>query len=154
MPQDFRDGNLAVVADSGAAAAGGRGYRFVFYDWGDTVVGHPFFCAIRMQDYLRRPYPSPVRGPSGIDTPVVFSAGAHRRYVRDAYLEPWTGFAPAAQLRAAFRLARGLNPLWQTLRWWRELPFYERTSPWAVTAATWAPTDLRRILNGDPFDHD
>lgn len=151
VQQDFRDGNLAVV-EEGAVAGGG--YRFVFYDWGDAVVGHPFFCGVRMQDYLHRPYAVRVRGPSGVPAPVVLSATAHRRYVRDAYLEPWTTFAPAAGLRAAFRQARRLNPLWQTLRWWLERRFYEDTSPWGAAAATWAPAGLRRVLSGDALDPD
>jgi hypothetical protein len=151
VQQDFRDGNVAVVE---AGAAPGGGYRFVFYDWGDAVVGHPFFCGVRMQDYLRRPYATRVRGPSGVPAPVVFSAAAHRRYVRDAYLEPWTVFAPATELRATFRLTRRLNPLWQTLRWWLERRFYEDTSPWGVAAATWAPGGLRLVLQGDDLDSD
>jgi hypothetical protein len=49
-------------------------------------------------------------------------------------------------LRAAFDLARRLNPLWQTVRWWLEVPYYELTSPWGRDSLTWGPHHVRRLL--------
>jgi pimeloyl-ACP methyl ester carboxylesterase len=146
VQQDFRDGNVAVVQDPKTAGQTGERCRFVFYDWSDAVVGHPFFCGIRMQDYINQPYQTAVRGPAGLAQPVTFAPAAHRRYVRDAYLEPFTRFAPVADLRRSFQVARTLNPLWQTIRWWLERQYYEDTSPWAASAATWAPDGLREVL--------
>ena len=143
VQQDFRHGNLAVVP---LAAAGERTHRFVFYDWGDAVLSHPFFSGTRMLDYLGKPYEISPVGPSGVPGSVTLSRAAFHRYVRDAYVEPWTALLPAAQLRRAFELAKRLNPLWQTIRWWLEIPYYETTSPWGKDSLTWGPHHLRRVL--------
>ena len=45
VQQDFRHGNLTVVPPAGARA---RAPRFVFYDWANTVVSHPFFSGTRL----------------------------------------------------------------------------------------------------------
>ena len=42
--QDFRSGNLIATGD-----------EFLFYDWGDTVLSHPFFSVQRMLDYVSSP---------------------------------------------------------------------------------------------------
>jgi len=140
VQQDFREGNLAV----GPQRDGVR--TFVYYDWSDTVISHPFFSGIRMLDYIQQPYETALRGPSGAPSTVTFSAVAHRRYIRDAYLEPWTALLPAAQLREVFALARRLNPLWQAVRWWLELPYYEPASPWGAMMIATLPARVRGLV--------
>ncbi|HEU5314490.1 MAG TPA: hypothetical protein VFX49_00135, partial [Chloroflexota bacterium] len=143
VQQDFRHGNLAVVARPESPDSA---FRFVYYDWGDAVVSHPFFSGTRMLDYLGRAFELDVRGPSGLPSRVTYARGAIHRYLRDAYVEPWTALAPARDVRAAFDLARKLNPLWQTVRWWLEIPYYETASPWGRDSLTWGPNHLRRLL--------
>jgi hypothetical protein len=143
VQQDFRHGNLAVVP---LGEAGPSTHRFIFYDWGDAVLSHPFFSGTRMLDYLRKPYETTQLGPSGVPGRMTLSRAAFHRYLRDAYVEPWTAQLPATQLRAAFELARKLNPLWQTIRWWLEIPYYETTSPWGKESLTWGPHHLRWVL--------
>ena len=91
VQQDFRDGNIAV-----------RGRDYVFYDWSDTVVSHPFFSTCRFLEYVesgggtaRRP------GGSRLPTPV-----RHER-LRDADLDVWAEYASRDRLRAVFREAQG-----------------------------------------------
>lgn len=81
--------------------AGGR-----FYDWGDSVVAHPFASLLVplqvMEDRLG----------VGPDDPVI-----HR--LRDAYLEPFTDLAPRADLTAAADLAPRAGRLTRALVWQR-----------------------------------
>jgi hypothetical protein len=51
VQQDFRDGNVAV-----------RGRDYVFYDWSDTVVSHPFFSACRFLEFVPTTGMRPKRG--------------------------------------------------------------------------------------------
>jgi hypothetical protein len=143
VQQDFRHGNLRAVPLKGADA---RTHRFVYYDWANTVVSHPFFSGTRMLDYLSTPYDTAAEGPSGVSGHVTYASPAFRRYLRDAYVEPWTALLPAAHLRATFDLAWALNPLWQTVRRWLEVPYYEPESPWAKDSLARGPRLLRTVL--------
>jgi hypothetical protein len=77
-----------------------------FFDWGDSVVGHPFatlnvtFNSIANK--TDRPYGDP----------------AFDR-LRDAYLEAWAGVAPRADLVRAAALARDLGCIHRSLSWER-----------------------------------
>ena len=73
---DFHDGNVCLLNDD---------YRV--FDWGDACVTHPF-VALRVG--LR----------SIANTLGLAAAGPEITRLRDAYLEPWTAFAPRAQLLA------------------------------------------------------
>ncbi len=69
----------------------------LFFDWSDSSVAHPFLSLVR--DFFAeaaRVLP---------DVPDL------RARLRDAYLEPWTAFAPPERLVAAFELAQALAPL-------------------------------------------
>ncbi len=75
--------------------------RFVFFDWGDAVVSHPFTS-------LRVP---------GRQAEQRYGAGVLPR-LRDAYLEPWTGDGhAAAELRRAARIAWRLGVLGRVRSW-------------------------------------
>ena len=81
-----------------------NGERYIYTDWSDSCVGHPFFTML-----------------------VTIRAAAHRlklaedgpemKRLRDAYLEPWTTYAPREQLLEAFRLAYKLGMLNRALSW-------------------------------------
>jgi len=93
-----------------------RGY--VFFDWGDSAVTHPFcslFAALRSAKYR-----------------LSYDEGALLR-LRDAYLAPWTGFAShlsREQLLAAFDIAQRLAMLSRALTWYAVVSPLEERVKW------------------------
>ena len=63
---------------------------FVYFDWSDTCISHPFFDLIRFLYEIEK------------DLPHVPDA---RSRIRNAYLEPWTIYAPMEQLVSTFESA-------------------------------------------------
>jgi Phosphotransferase enzyme family len=90
---DLHDGQVFV-----------RDGRFLFFDWGDACVSHPFYTLV-----------------------VTLAVLAHRLELdhdapeldrfRDAYLEPWTRFRPRGELEQAYPLAYRLGVLCRGLTW-------------------------------------
>lgn len=79
---------------------GDRG--FVYFDWSDTCISHPFFDLIRFLYEIEQ------------DLPHVPDA---RSPIRDAYLEPWTIYAPMEQLVTTFELvSENLVSVYETIR--------------------------------------
>jgi len=120
VQQDFQWSNVAIKADG-----------FVFFDWQDTVVSHPFFSMTRFLDYV------PV--PDGVDpsSPALgHPDDARRRRLRDAYLEPWQTVAPLNVLQAAFSLARELHLSYLAVRWFQNLALFasegDEAVPWVL----------------------
>jgi hypothetical protein len=92
---DFHDGNIFAHGD-----------QYLFFDWGETCVAHPFFTL--------------VVGLRGIA--YRFELEENDRAIerlRDSYLEPWTAFAEHEQLLAASRLARQVGAVNRALTWYR-----------------------------------
>jgi hypothetical protein len=114
VQQDFRDGNIAV-----------RGRDYVFYDWSDTVLSHPFFSASRFLDFVPTTSHRPKKGAGRR----LRTAVRHERLL-DAYLDAWEDRAPRDRLRSIFRQVRRLDPIYQAIRWYMELPYCEHGSPW------------------------
>jgi hypothetical protein len=86
--------------------AGPAGLRF--FDWGDATVSHPFLS-------LLVPLRAAARAldvPSG--DPVLFR-------LRDAYLEPWSAYGTAAELRDLCGVALRIGPPGRALTWRRIL---------------------------------
>lgn len=91
--EEVHDGN--VVVRDGAP---------VIIDWADSSVGHPFFGV--------------VVGLRSISDRLDLPPGAEQlEQVLSAYLDPWTGHAPADDLRAAFPAAYRLGMLNRALTW-------------------------------------
>jgi hypothetical protein len=130
VQQDFRDGNVAV-----------RGRDYLFYDWSDTVISHPFFSACRFLEFAVSGGGSPRRR-GGRRLP---PAERHERLI-DAYLDAWTEYMPRDRLRAVFRQAQRLNPLYQALRWYLELPYCETDSPWWRMSLSCVTESLQELL--------
>jgi hypothetical protein len=81
---------------------GARGYTYI--DWSDCSVAHPCFTMIvtlRSTAYWLK----------------LDKNGSEVQRLRDAYLEPWTTFAPRAQLNEALDLALRLGSLNRALSW-------------------------------------
>ncbi|WP_155998748.1 phosphotransferase [Streptomonospora sp. PA3] len=78
--------------------------RYRFADWGDAVVGHPFFSLLVPLRIAVRELNADTRT---------------RQRLRDAYLEPWTESHPASALRAEVPRATRLAALSRSLAWSR-----------------------------------
>ncbi|MBV9789771.1 MAG: phosphotransferase [Chloroflexi bacterium] len=78
--------------------------RYIFTDWSDCSVGHPFFT---MLVTLR----------AAAHWLQLDESGPELRQVRDAYLEPWTRFAPHEDLLQALALAYRLGMVNRALSW-------------------------------------
>lgn len=120
--EDFRLYNVVAV-----------NRNYLFFDWTDTVIAHPFFSMARFLDFV----PSPDGAGRG-------AQGRLAQLLRDAYLEPWTAYEPARRLRAAFTLVQKLNPLYLAVRWHFETQFLEPASLWARRNAEMVKSALRR----------
>jgi hypothetical protein len=134
--QDFRGGNIALV-----------GQTYLYYDWSDTVIAHPFFSVHRMLDFL--PAPAGLERWQGHFT---HPDDQTRRNIRAAYLEPWTAYEPMERLLEAFILSRYLNEVYQAVRWYLELAHLEPGSPWTIEVATeGSPWHLKQVLKVKSF---
>lgn len=75
-----------------------------FYDWGDSVVAHPFAAMLVPLGFVRHLL--------GTD-----SDGPRFRRARDAYLEVFTAFAPRAELTATLEVACRVAKVARVLTW-------------------------------------
>lgn len=83
-----------------------KGRRTVIFDWGDACVTHPFLSlTIALRAAARR------AGSTESDPRV--------ERLRDAYLEPFSSFAPMPRLRRAARIGKRLGTLTRALSWYR-----------------------------------
>jgi aminoglycoside phosphotransferase (APT) family kinase protein len=85
---DLHLGNVAGRADGDA----GGGY--VFFDWTDAAIGHPFLDLV---------------------TFVWDEEGEPRRRAVDAYLAEWAGFAPADRLLRSWRVVEAVGSLYHAI---------------------------------------
>ncbi|WP_031168589.1 phosphotransferase [Streptomyces durhamensis] len=105
--------------------------RFVFFDWGDAAVSHPF-CSLRVPAEKARPR----YGPQVLAR------------LLDAYLEPWTDTGrTAAELRRAARLAWRLSALGRAASWGRTFPAPSGTAAGSEHSAT----SLLELFDDPPF---
>lgn len=95
--QEAHDGNVFV-----------RAGRPVFIDWAEASVTHPFLGPLLPLRFATE------RGGYDPGSPEV-------ERLRDAYLEPFTRFAPAPELRRAFAHAYLLAPIGRAQVWYRIL---------------------------------
>ena len=123
--KDFRHANLVM-----------SGRSYIFYDWSDTVVSHPFFACCRFLDYIPDD-PHPRRG---------LPAKERRRRIADAYLRPWAAILGHTDLWRAFELARQLNPIYVAIRRYLDAPYCEPTSSWGRAMREGPANELRRWL--------
>lgn len=94
---DFHDANILLAGED-----------YVFFDWGDASLTHPFFS-------LRTAFVS-IENILGLEEgDPVFDE------LRDLYLTPWQAELPKSELREAFHMARSLWAIGAALRWRRAL---------------------------------
>jgi hypothetical protein len=87
---DFYPGNVLVAPDG----------TYRFFDWAESAITHPFCSMMIALRWARL---------------VIGCDDATLDRLRDAYLEPWTRFAPLPALREAFAVAHRLGYLCRTL---------------------------------------
>jgi hypothetical protein len=90
---DLHDGNVFV-----------RDGSYLFFDWGDACISHPFHTLVVT---LRSLAYGQKLAPGGTDL----------LRLRDAYLEPWAGFASRADLIEAADLARRTGTIGRAMAW-------------------------------------
>ena len=111
-----------------------NGERYVFTDWSDSSVAHPFFTMIvtlRATSYWLK----------------LDEFGPEMMRMRDAYLEPWTKFATRKRLLSAFKLAYRLGMANRALSWnevFRSLT-EEQVEPYKDSVPGW----LQDFLNAE-----
>ncbi|HJP33814.1 MAG TPA: hypothetical protein QGF95_24950 [Candidatus Latescibacteria bacterium] len=128
--QDFRSGNLIAIGDEA-----------LFYDWGDTVVSHPFLSLQRMLDFVDRP-----RGVPHWDWEMKHRGDRLCRAIRDAYLKEWTCLESPRRLTEVHILSRQLNVAYQAIRWHQEIPHVELDSGWGRVMPRATKNSLRQVL--------
>lgn len=94
---DFHDGNVFL-----------RDGHYVFFDWGDASVSHPFASLLVTLNVIRHQNQLP-------------AGSAELVRMRDAYLEPWTGEHDRTDLADAVRFATRLAKVGRALSWRRAL---------------------------------
>jgi hypothetical protein len=94
MHEEIHDANVLVNGD-----------RYIFTDWSDSSVSHPFFS---MLVTLR----------SAAHRLKLEENGAEMMRLQDAYLEPWTKYATRAELTTALKLAYHLAMITRALAWY------------------------------------
>jgi hypothetical protein len=100
---DFHDGNIFV-----------SGAHYVFFDWGDCCITHPFFSFRTVM----------VSNENSLG--LAENAPEHDQ-LRDVYLAPWTRYASRDNLLAAFKLARRIWMIPTALVWHRIISSLDAT---------------------------
>jgi Phosphotransferase enzyme family len=118
---DLHDGNVFV-----------QDGRYLFFDWGDSCVGHPFFTLAVSLDGVLAYDLAEAGAPNGID------------HYRDLYLEPFTRFASRRELIEVSTLARRLGWIGRALVWQASLPDFDDAA--RVEWQDAVPTRMRLFL--------
>ena len=115
-------GNILVKDDGG----------FVFFDWTDACVAHPFLDMAAIGDNV-------------FDDNVFKGDESAANRLRDAYLEPWTKYEPMDRLVQAYDIARPLGALHQAMTYMWILTNIAEEARWEVEVGlpTWIRTLLR-----------
>jgi len=122
---DLHDGNVFV-----------RQGRFLFFDWGDSCVSHPFHSLVVMMRALVHRLELQPGGPEVLG-------------LRDAYLEPFREFGSHAELVEAAELAHFTGTAARSLSWYRFLS--AREPEFRVDDEDAVPYGLRRLLDLGPL---
>ncbi|HJZ48886.1 MAG TPA: phosphotransferase, partial [Roseiflexaceae bacterium] len=123
VPQTLVHGDLHLGNVAGAAE------QFVFFDWTDACVAHPFFDLTTMLNSAEEN---------------LGSFQAARARLADVYLGAWTDYEPIERLREACALALPLGALHQAVSYWHILTAVEASAreEWAGATGYW----LRKAL--------
>ncbi|HEY3248721.1 MAG TPA: aminoglycoside phosphotransferase family protein [bacterium] len=90
---DFHSGNIFV-----------QDGRYVFFDWGDSCVAHPFFSMVVTFRVIAHEFGVEAGGPEIVR-------------LRDAYIEPWTRVRSRSTVLEAFAIAQQVGTVCRVLTW-------------------------------------
>jgi len=124
---DFHDGNVFV-----------RDGRYLFFDWGDSCVSHPFHTLVVTFRAIAHRFELDVR-----------PGGPELLRLRDAYLEPFAAYGSHDELVAAVDLAHLTGTVGRTLAWHRFV--YAREPEFRADDAETVPYGLKRLLDLGPL---
>lgn len=91
-----------------------RGDEIIFFDWGDASVTHPFISLMIPLRVLADRLGFPDSDDKRLD------------WARQAYLEPWSAFAPMQELLAAWELAHHIGKFQRAISWHSVSSHYPR----------------------------
>jgi hypothetical protein len=124
---DFHDGNVFV-----------RDGRYLFFDWGDSCVSHPFHTLVVTFRAIAHRFELEIR-----------PGGPELLRLRDAYLEPFAGYGNHDELAAAVDLAHLTGTIGRTLAWHRFV--YAREPEFRADDTETVPYGLKRLLDLGPL---
>ncbi|WP_193199798.1 phosphotransferase [Nostoc sp. MG11] len=90
---DLHDGNIFICDGN-----------YLFFDWGDSSITHPFFSLHSTYDCLKRRFK-------------LAKNSSWFERLRAFYLEQWAEYETKERLEQAFELAQQLSPIVAALRW-------------------------------------
>jgi phosphotransferase family enzyme len=122
---DLHDGNIFI-----------RNGRYLFFDWGDSCVSHPFHTLVVTLRAAAWRLELPPGGPDLVR-------------LREAYLEPFAGYGSPAELAGAADLAHVTGSAARTLAWRRFLN--AREAEFREPDAETIPYGLRLLLARGPI---
>ena len=122
---DFHDGNVFV-----------REGGYLFFDWGDSCVSHPFHTLVVTLRAIAHRLELPPGGPDLL-------------LLREAYLEPFASYGSLDELREAAELAHFTGTAARTLAWARSLA--AREAEFRADDAETVPYGLRRLIDLGPI---
>ncbi|MEZ4737072.1 MAG: phosphotransferase [Caldilineaceae bacterium] len=114
-----------------------NGDRFIFIDWSEAIVGHPFFLLLVTMRATAARLELAEDGPEMIR-------------LRDAYLEPWTAFATRKTLLTALAVANRLSMATRALSWHHGTGSLSQR--YKAAYAESVPNWLRDFLNAETPD--
>jgi len=115
---DFHDGNIMLKKG-----------RYLFFDWAECALAHPFYSPIIVLRFAKH---------------VLKCNEDELARLRDAYLAPWTIYAPMESLLPAFELAQRLGLLCRALTWHQTISSLEESERWSYASSV--PWNLRSFL--------
>ena len=107
----------------------------IYFDWGDTSLGHPFYSLVMALRWARLVL--------GYDAETLDG-------LRDAYLAQWGDYGSLERLREAYQLAWRLGPLVRGLSWYALVTHQEPSARWQHE--DYPPHWLRLFLHGEDTD--
>ena len=116
---DLNPHNIALAETGG----------FIYYDWTDLSISHPFFDLDAMLEW---------------GSPFEKEIPDWQKRVRNAYLEAWTGFLPMPELVRAFELSARLAIMVQALNYHWIVTRIEKSGRWEFENEV--PYYFRRLL--------
>ncbi len=126
--EDLRAENVAWHGDS-----------FLFYDWSNTTISHPFFSMSYFLNRMKRP-----KDIASLSWKTLLTDPG-RIALRDVYLEAWHDCAGTEELREEFVRVRSLFSLYEAIRCYLDLPYLEPDAPWTRNARVYIPRCLRDL---------